>query len=102
MTSLSTGALLGFSIAGIALLGSLIGTLSVILSAKGTRERTYVAIGYSLLWLVAFAFLALCFLLPTPWTYVTQVIFFLVIPVGAFRITMKSQIIRAAESQKKP
>ncbi|MDD2236230.1 MAG: hypothetical protein PHP44_01435 [Kiritimatiellae bacterium] len=91
---------MGIAISAVALLGSLIGTLSVIFSAPGKGERTYLAMGYLVLWLLAFGFLALCFLLPSPWAHVALVAFFVVIPVGAFRITMKSQIIRKAESLK--
>jgi len=101
MTSLSPGAFFGFALSGVALLGSVVGTISVIFSAKGKGERTYLAVGYLVLWLVAGVFLSLCLWFPTPWTYVALAAFFLVIPLGAFRITMRSQLIRRAEEAKK-
>ncbi len=102
MTSLTPGAFIGIALSFFALLGSLIGTLSVIFSAQGKGERTYLTVGYVILWATSFVFLVLCFLLPPPWTYVALGAFFFVIPVGAWRISMRSQIIREAETHSQP
>jgi hypothetical protein len=97
MTTLSPGAFLGIAISALALIGSLIGTVSVVLGAQGKSERRYLAISYAILWLVSIGFLVLCFVLPVPWTYVALGVFFVSIPVSAFWITRRSLVIRRAE-----
>ncbi len=83
----------------IGLIGGLIGTYATIHNTRGPRERAFTIRASIIGWIVGLVFLALLFLLPTPWRFLVWVPFGILLSLGINRWNRTQQRIREEESR---
>ncbi len=96
-SSISFQALVGFGLAGAALILGLTATLLNIRTARGPGERRYLIWTCIGNWMLLTVTISLIFLLQPPWRYMPAVAF-LIFPFLIYRISIRRQLIREAES----
>ena len=85
----------------IGMLGGLIGTLVSIRNTSGPREKAFTIRASIVGWIAAVIFLALLFLLPTPWRFLLWIPYGILLPLGIVTWNRTQQRIREEESQDK-
>jgi len=82
----------------IGLIGGLIGTYATIHNTNGPRERAFTIRASIIGWIVGLVFLALLFLLPTPWRFLVWIPFGILLSLGINRWNRTQQRIRREEA----
>jgi drug/metabolite transporter (DMT)-like permease len=86
----------------IGIVGGLIGTFFSIKNTSGPRERALTIRASIICWIAVLAFLALFFLVPSPWNLLLWLPYGVLLPLGIIRWNKAQQRIREEESQNKP
>jgi hypothetical protein len=96
---LSLQAIFGITLVAIALIGGGVATYANVRHARGPRERTFVWRVCVAGWALIISMLALMYLLPAPYRYLTIFVYFVICPWLIYRWSNTHQLIRILEQR---
>ena len=100
-TTLSVQAITGIALLAIALGGlAIAGSLNII-HAKWPSERRFLFVATTILWVLLFGLMSMMYFFPSPWRFVVLGLYFILIPVLIYRISLRRQLIREYETRMK-
>ena len=96
-TTLSIQAIVGIALLAIALGGlAIAGTLNIA-QAKWPGERRFLLVTTSILWVLLIGLMSMMYYFPSPWRFIVLGLYFILIPVLFYRISLRRQLIREYE-----
>jgi len=96
---LSLQAITGITLVAIALIGGGVATYANVRNARGPRERAFVWRVCVAGWSLIVSMLALMYLLPAPYRYLTVFVYFVICPWLIYRWSNTHQLIRILEKR---
>ena len=96
---LSLQAIFGLTLVAIALIGGGVATYANVRNARGPRERAFVWRVCVAGWALIISMLALMYLLPVPYRYLTIFVYFVICPWLIYRWSNTHQLIRILEQR---
>ena len=100
-TTLSAQAIAGIVLLVIALGGlAIAGTLNI-LHAKWPSERRFLFVATTILWVLLIGLMSMMYYFPSPWRFIVLGLYFILIPVLIYRISLRRQLIHEYESRMK-
>lgn len=96
---LSLQAITGITLVAVALIGGGVATYANVRNARGPRERAFVWRVCVAGWSLIVSMLALMYLLPAPYRYLTVFVYFVICPWLIYRWSNTHQLIRILEKR---
>ncbi len=96
---MDTGLIGGLVGSVIGVMGGLVGTFLSIRNTSGPREKAFTVKASIICWIAIIVFLALLFLLPTPWRFFLWIPYGILLPLGIVIWNRTQQGIREEESR---
>lgn len=96
---LSTRALFGLILVGLALVGGAYATYANLRDARGPREKRFVTRVCALGWLIILSMLALIYGLPAPYRYLVALLYFVGTPFIIYRWSLTHQMLRVLDER---
>lgn len=93
--------LTGLGLLGLSLLGGIVAAATGLRSARGPRERTFVRRACIASWVLVSAFIVAAFSLPSPYHWISAVVFVFAVPAAIFRWTTQRQLLRELEERER-
>ena len=91
----------GLVLLGLSLLGGFVAAATGLRSARGPRERTFVRRACLASWAMVSAFIVAAFSLPSPYHWISAVVFVFAVPAAIFRWTTQRQLLRELEERER-
>ena len=100
-TTLSAQTIVGIALLAIALGGLVIaGTLNIV-HVKWFSERRFLFITTTILWVLLIGLMSMMYYFPSPWRFIVLGLYFILIPVLIYRISLRRQLIHEYETRMK-
>jgi hypothetical protein len=91
----------GVSLFGMSMLGGVVAAATGMRSARGPRERAFVRRACVAVWGMVSVFVLAAFTLPSPYNWITAVVFVFAVPVAIHRWTTQRQLLRELEERER-